>query len=113
MDYDRSWHMFYMKWWIQKAMGYYMLWVITVWVITGLTVQSALVIRTTFVPLCFCEQNVLIISESYECSYNQRNHLVFWKFVLTTHVLITRVLITRVDFSLISMKIKSFDLEKM
>src|SRR6185295_13270518 len=69
-------------------------------------IQSALVIRTTFVPLCFSEKNVLITSEAYECSYNQRNYLVFWKSVLRVHVLITRflydvlitrVLITRVD----------------
>jgi hypothetical protein len=43
--------------------------------------QSALVIRTTFVPLCFSEKNVLITSGSYECSYNERNYLVFWKSV--------------------------------
>src|SRR6185295_7320566 len=47
-----------------------------------LLVQSSLVIRTTFVPLCFSEKNVLITSEAYECSYNQRNYLVFWKSVL-------------------------------
>ena len=39
----------------------------------------------------------------YECSYNQRNYLVFWKSVLMTHVLITRflydVLISRVLIS--------------
>src|ERR671926_461955 len=70
------------------------------------SIQSALVIRTTFVPLCFFEKNVLITSGTYECSYNQRNYLVFWKSVLMAHVLITRflydvlisrVLITRVD----------------
>ena len=69
-------------------------------------VQSALVIRTTFVLLCFSEGNVLITSGTYECSYNQRNYLVFWKSVPMTDVLIarvsydvliTRVLITRVD----------------
>src|SRR6185295_11988028 len=69
-------------------------------------VQSALVIRTTFVPLCFSKKNVLITSGAYECSYNQRNYLVFWKSVPKIHVLITRflydvlitrVLITRVD----------------
>ena len=72
----------------------------------NLQIQSALVIRTTFVPLCFFEKNVLIFSGSYECSYSQRNYIVFWNFVLTLHVLITRflydvlisrVLITRVD----------------
>ena len=50
-------------------------------------VQSALVIRTTFVPLCFSEGNVLITSSTYECSYNQRNYLVFWKSVLMTQFL--------------------------
>src|SRR5688572_7432863 len=64
-------------------------------------IQSALVIRTTFVPLCFSEKNVLVTSRSYECSYNQRNYLVFWKSILATDVFITRflynVLITRVD----------------
>ena len=68
--------------------------------------QSALVIRTTFVPLCFSERNVLIASGTYECSYSQRNYLVFWKSVpmadvliarVSYDVLITRVLITRVD----------------
>ena len=68
--------------------------------------QSALVIRTTFVPLCFFEKNVLIASRTYECSYSQRNYLVFWKSVLMAHVLIARVsydvlianvLIARVD----------------
>ena len=68
--------------------------------------QSALVIRTTFVPLCFSERNVLIASGTYECSYSQRNYLVFWKSVLMADVLIarvsydvliTKVLITRVD----------------
>src|SRR5262252_5452434 len=58
--------------------------------------------------LCFFEKNVLITSGPYECSYNQRNYLVFWKFVLTVDVLIirflydvliTRVLITRADCS--------------
>ena len=48
----------------------------------------------------------LIASGTYECSYIQRNYLVFWKSVLTAHVLIARVLydvlianvlITRVD----------------
>ena len=57
-------------------------------------------------PLCFSEKNVLITSGAYECSYNQRNYLVFWKSVPRVHVLITRflydvlitrVLITRVD----------------
>ena len=71
-----------------------------------MAVQSALVIRTTFVPLCFSEGNVLITSGTYECSYNQRNYLVFWKSVpmadvliarVSYDVLITRVLITRVD----------------
>ena len=76
-----------------------------------LDIQSALVIRTTFVLLCFSEKNVLITSGAYECSYSQRNYLVFWKSVprvhvlitrflydvLITRVLITRVLITRVD----------------
>ena len=70
------------------------------------TIQSALVIRTTFVPLCFSEENALIASGSYECSYSQRNYLVFWKFVLTVDalisrflydVLISRVLIARAD----------------
>ena len=28
----------YKSWWTQNAMGYYRLWVITVWVISGLTV---------------------------------------------------------------------------
>ena len=69
-------------------------------------VQSALVIRTTFVPLCFSEQNVLIASGTYKCSYSQRNYLVFWKSVpmadvliarVSYDVLITRVLIIRVD----------------
>ena len=69
-------------------------------------IQSALVIRTTFVPLCFSERNVLIASGTYECSYSQRNYLVFWKSVpmadvliarVSYDVLITRVLITRVD----------------
>ena len=68
--------------------------------------QSALVIRTLFVPLCFSEKNVLLTSGSYKCSYSQRNHLVFWKSVLMSRVLITRfsydvlisrVFITRVD----------------
>ena len=72
-----------------------------VWVISGLTVQSALVIRTMFVPLCFSERNVLITSSTYECSYSQRNYLVFWKSVPMADVLIARVsydvLITRVD----------------
>src|ERR1043166_5848220 len=72
---------------------------------TASTIQSALVIRTTFVPLCFSERN-LIASGTYECSYSQRNYLVFWKSVLMADVLIarvlydvliTRVLITRVD----------------
>src|SRR5688572_23575339 len=31
-------HMFYKSWWMQNGMGYYRLWVITVWVISGLTV---------------------------------------------------------------------------
>ena len=31
-------YMFYKSWWIQNAMGYHRLWVITVWVISGLTV---------------------------------------------------------------------------
>jgi len=31
--------MFHMSWWTQKAMGYHRLWVITVWVISGLTVD--------------------------------------------------------------------------
>ena len=74
--------------------------------VTYKIVQSALVIRTTFVPLCFSEGNVLITSGTYECFYNQRNYLVFWKFVLMADVLIarvsydiliTRVFITRVD----------------
>src|SRR6185312_15163978 len=34
-----------------------------------------------FVPLCFSGRNVLITSGTYECSYNQRNYLVFWKSV--------------------------------
>src|ERR1043165_1900238 len=71
-----------------------------------LVIQSALVIRTTFVPLCFSERNVLIASGTYECSFSQRNYLVFWKSVpmadvlitrVSYDVLITRVLITRVD----------------
>ena len=54
----------------------------------------------------FSERNVLIASGTYECSYSQRNYLVFWKFVpmadaliarVSYDVLITRVLITRVD----------------
>src|SRR5690349_1957949 len=70
------------------------------------TIQSALVIRTTFVPLCFSTRNVLIASGTYECSYSQRNYLVFWKSVLMAHVLVARVsynvliasvLIARVD----------------
>ena len=69
------------------------------------TIQSALVIRTMFVPLCFSERNVLIASGTYECSYSQRNYLVFWKSVpmadvliarVSYNVFITRVLITRV-----------------
>ena len=28
------------SWWTQNAMGYYRLWVITVWVISGLTVRA-------------------------------------------------------------------------
>ena len=32
--------MCYKSWWIQNAMGYYRLWVITVWVISGLTVMG-------------------------------------------------------------------------
>ena len=28
------------SWWTQNAMGYYRLWVITVWVISGLTVSD-------------------------------------------------------------------------
>ena len=56
--------------------------------------------------LCFFKENIFITSGSYECSYNQRNYLVFWKSVLITHVFITRfsydvlisrVLISRVD----------------
>ena len=75
-------------------------------------IQSTLVIRTTFVPLCFFEKNVLIASGTYECSYIQRNYLVFWKSVLMAHVLIARVLydvlianvlITRVDCKCIVM----------
>ena len=31
-------YMFYKSWWMQNGMGYYRLWVITVWVISGLTV---------------------------------------------------------------------------
>ena len=31
-------HMFHKSWWTQKAMGFHRLWVITVWVISGLTV---------------------------------------------------------------------------
>src|SRR6185295_16700729 len=31
-------------------------------------IQSVLVIRTTFVPLCFSKKNVLITSGAYECS---------------------------------------------
>ena len=31
--------MFYKSWWTQNAMGYYRLWVITVWVISDLTVS--------------------------------------------------------------------------
>ena len=30
-------HMCYKSWWTQNAMGYHRLWVITVWVISGLT----------------------------------------------------------------------------
>ena len=33
-------HMFHISWWIQKAMGFHRLWVITVWVISGLTVAN-------------------------------------------------------------------------
>ena len=33
-------HMFYKKWWNQNVMGYHRLWVITVWVISGLTVSA-------------------------------------------------------------------------
>ena len=40
-------------------------------------IQSVLVIRTMFVSLCFFEENVLITSRPYECSYNQKNYLVF------------------------------------
>ena len=32
-------HMCYKSWWTQNAMGYHRLWVITVWVISGLTVR--------------------------------------------------------------------------
>ena len=64
-------------------------------------IQSALFIRTTFIPLCVFEKNVLITSGTYECSYSQRNYLVFWKSVPMADVLIARVsydvLITRVD----------------
>ena len=35
-------HMFHKSWWTQKAMGYHRLWVITVWVISGLTVTHKL-----------------------------------------------------------------------
>ena len=52
------------------------------------TIQSALVIRTTFVPLCFFKRNVLIASDTYECSYSQRNYLVFWKSVPMADVVI-------------------------
>ena len=44
-------------------------------------------------PLCFSEKNAHIASESYKCSYSQRNYLVFWKFVLTVDALITRFFI--------------------
>ena len=47
-----------------------------------INVQSALVIRTMFVPLCFSEENVLIDSGTYGCSYSQRSYLVFWKSVM-------------------------------
>ena len=33
--------MCYKSWWTQNAMGYYRLWVITVWVISGLTVVGS------------------------------------------------------------------------
>ena len=36
-------HMFNKSWWIQNAMGYYRLWVISVWIISGLTVSQELV----------------------------------------------------------------------
>ena len=42
-------------------------------------------------PLCFSERNVLITSGTYECSYSQRNYLVFWKSVPMADVLIARV----------------------
>ena len=63
-------------------------------------------VRMIAPPLCFSERNVLIASGTYECSYSQRNYLVFWKSVpmadvliarVSYDVLITRVLITRVD----------------
>ena len=56
----------------------------------------------------FFREKVFITSGAYECSYNQRNYLVFWKSVLRVDVFITRflydvfitrVLITRVDCS--------------
>src|SRR5262245_9035961 len=34
-------HMFHKSWWTQKAMDYHRLWVITVWVISGLTVHHS------------------------------------------------------------------------
>ena len=56
------------SWWIQNAMGYHRLWVITVWVISGLAVFWKSVLMA----------HVLTIRFLYD-------------------VLITRVLITRVD----------------
>jgi len=39
------------SWWIQNAMGYHRLWVITVWVISGLTVMTPQQILTTFLMM--------------------------------------------------------------
>src|SRR5688572_8490826 len=49
--------MFYKSWWMQNGMSYYRLWVITVWVISGLTVVRILVtvepqLPTDVIPLC-------------------------------------------------------------
>src|SRR5688572_17428947 len=46
-------HMFYKSWWTQNGMGYYRLWVITVWVISGLTVLGQIMLN---VKRCKCLQ---------------------------------------------------------
>ena len=61
-------HMCYKSWWTQNAMDYHRLWVITVWVISGLTVFWKSVPRV---------------------------HVLITRFLYD--VLITRVFITRVD----------------